>query len=165
MCYNDNNMPFPRVLPDALYYFAPQNQTPLFWRPSNHVISDIHGDIDAAFKMMQGATYAEARFSGNDRVNYENSEKYVQEDVSTFPSAFQQARNLVKDIWRAGKNAAQGLPVIAPAEEGFKRLQICEGCDKFDKDTQRCKECGCFMKTKTQLAGASCPLNKWESIV
>lgn len=47
-------------------------------------------------------------------------------------------------------------------EESKKRLDICISCDKFFKPTGQCKECGCFMALKTQIAHAVCPLNKWE---
>ena len=45
------------------------------------------------------------------------------------------------------------------------RYDICQGCDKFIKLTHQCKECGCIMTMKTQLAAASCPLNKWQAMV
>lgn len=41
------------------------------------------------------------------------------------------------------------------------RLDICNGCEKFIHESNRCKECGCFMNLKTKLAEAKCPLNKW----
>ena len=42
-----------------------------------------------------------------------------------------------------------------------KRLKICFDCPRLIKATTQCKECGCFMKAKTQLEYAKCPLNKW----
>ena len=45
------------------------------------------------------------------------------------------------------------------------RFNVCQGCDKFIKLTSQCKECGCVMSLKTQLPAASCPLNKWHSVV
>ena len=41
------------------------------------------------------------------------------------------------------------------------RLRICEQCDFYIKLTQQCKKCGCFMKIKTKLKNATCPLQKW----
>lgn len=41
------------------------------------------------------------------------------------------------------------------------RLNHCYSCDKFINITQMCSECGCFMKVKTQLKNAKCPLGKW----
>ena len=77
----------------------------------------------------------------------------------------QMARNLAKEVWKAGKAAASGLPEIVSTEIGLERLTICESCDNLDKESYRCSSCGCFMKTKTQLATASCPIGKWNAVV
>jgi hypothetical protein len=42
-----------------------------------------------------------------------------------------------------------------------KRMDICEVCPRLLKTTHQCKECGCFMKMKTKLKNAECPLGKW----
>ena len=42
-----------------------------------------------------------------------------------------------------------------------KRISICEGCEHFIKITKQCSRCGCFMKLKTRLTDASCPIGKW----
>lgn len=42
-----------------------------------------------------------------------------------------------------------------------KRLDICNGCEKFIKITKQCKECGCIMPLKVKLKDSTCPLNKW----
>lgn len=41
------------------------------------------------------------------------------------------------------------------------RLAICHTCKFFDKNFQRCKKCGCFMRLKTTLKQAKCPIHKW----
>jgi hypothetical protein len=41
------------------------------------------------------------------------------------------------------------------------RYEICKGCPEFIRATKQCKKCGCFMKAKTQLETAICPLGKW----
>ena len=43
-----------------------------------------------------------------------------------------------------------------------KRFSMCQDCEHFIKPTSQCKECGCFMKVKTKLATARCPIGKWE---
>ena len=42
-----------------------------------------------------------------------------------------------------------------------ERLAICNECPWLDKRTIRCRQCGCFMKLKSTLKQASCPLEKW----
>ena len=41
------------------------------------------------------------------------------------------------------------------------RLEICKTCPALNKYTMQCRKCGCFMKLKTTLQNASCPLGKW----
>ena len=42
-----------------------------------------------------------------------------------------------------------------------ERLAICNQCPWLDKRLMKCRKCGCFMKLKTTLKKASCPLDKW----
>jgi len=50
-------------------------------------------------------------------------------------------------------------------ENSFKtakeRLEICRACPRLFAPTVTCKECGCFMKVKTQIKTAVCPIGKW----
>ncbi len=41
------------------------------------------------------------------------------------------------------------------------RLEICKLCEFYRARTNQCKKCGCFMKLKTKLENAKCPLGKW----
>lgn len=41
------------------------------------------------------------------------------------------------------------------------RLEICKACDYFRPKTETCRKCGCFMKLKTTLENAKCPVGKW----
>jgi len=41
------------------------------------------------------------------------------------------------------------------------RLEICKGCEFYRKLSNTCKKCGCFMKLKTTLEHAKCPIGKW----
>lgn len=41
------------------------------------------------------------------------------------------------------------------------RLEICRSCEFFRARTETCKKCGCFMKLKTKLHNAKCPIGKW----
>lgn len=42
-----------------------------------------------------------------------------------------------------------------------KRLTICNDCEWFNARLVKCKKCGCFMKLKSTLKAASCPIGKW----
>lgn len=41
------------------------------------------------------------------------------------------------------------------------RLEICRACEFFRPKTETCRKCGCFMKLKTMLQNAKCPVGKW----
>jgi Family of unknown function (DUF6171) len=41
------------------------------------------------------------------------------------------------------------------------RMSICHECPFFISFTTQCKKCGCFMKAKTTLKNAECPMGKW----
>ena len=43
-----------------------------------------------------------------------------------------------------------------------KRWSECQGCEHLIKATNQCKKCGCFMKVKTRISTARCPIGKWE---
>lgn len=46
-------------------------------------------------------------------------------------------------------------------EKAKERFSICNGCPELIKLTTQCKKCGCFMKIKTKMELATCPIGKW----
>lgn len=46
-------------------------------------------------------------------------------------------------------------------EIAIKRFSICADCPELIKLTSQCKKCGCFMKLKTKLKHAACPIGQW----
>jgi hypothetical protein len=170
-CIAENLMPMPRTA-TALYFFLPANQTPVFWRtvnPHTNTSGNLTNDMETLNKMFtQKMSYEEARFTPEERnkiVEVENFLEKEKETLHTFPSNFQMTRNLAKEFWKLGKAAATGLPVLVPVEVGYNRLAICESCPKLQKESYRCSACGCFMKTKSQIAVSECPDGKWKSYV
>jgi hypothetical protein len=49
----------------------------------------------------------------------------------------------------------------SPEELEVYRLEICSKCEFFRTTTKTCSKCGCFMKLKTKLEHAKCPIGKW----
>jgi hypothetical protein len=165
-CVSESSMVFPRTQAPVAYFFLPKTQEIAFWRDVN-ILQTLSDDVDTIHKMMTGKSYDESRFSEDELKKIQEVEKSFEEEsaeIDKYPSTFQMARNLAKELWESGKKAARGLPVIVSTEVGFHRLQTCEGCDKFEAESSRCTECGCFMKVKTQIASASCPLGKWNAV-
>lgn len=70
--------------------------------------------------------------------------------------------------WERIKNLYKTTPIDAlkknnrvSDEIASKRYNICFSCDFFIKTTTQCRKCGCFMKIKTTILDAECPINKW----
>lgn len=55
----------------------------------------------------------------------------------------------------------KSLTFASDKETRTERFEICKSCEHLFKLTNTCKKCGCFMKAKTWLASAKCPINKW----
>lgn len=49
----------------------------------------------------------------------------------------------------------------SPEELAQYRLEICKTCPQYRPRSNTCKKCGCFMKMKTTLKKAKCPIGKW----
>jgi hypothetical protein len=49
----------------------------------------------------------------------------------------------------------------ASEEKAAERYSLCKSCPELIKLTTQCKKCGCFMKAKTKLEKAFCPIGKW----
>ncbi len=49
----------------------------------------------------------------------------------------------------------------SPEEVVKSRMDICNGCEFYRARTNQCKKCGCFMKLKSKLEHAKCPIGKW----
>jgi ribosomal protein L32 len=65
------------------------------------------------------------------------------------------------------KNGVTPLDLLNPKTKrsskdlASERLAICKACPELIKLTTQCKKCGCFMKAKTTIEAATCPLGKW----
>ena len=165
ICFDSNNMPWPRPMTECLYYFKPKDLTPILLRSGLEVIGRFEEDVVIASKMMQGSSYVEAAFEEDDINLIEKTESmFDEEKISKYPPKTQMLRNFAKDMWKSAKSVGKGLPVLVSAEIATERYSICESCPKFTEEF-RCIECGCFMKKKTHLASTSCPIGKWAAVV
>lgn len=75
-----------------------------------------------------------------------------------YPSMVQQGKNLLSSAARFIRSGFE----LTNEEEYNKRINICEQCPLLDKAAGRCRECGCFVRTKAKLKSDHCPLGKWE---
>ena len=65
--------------------------------------------------------------------------------------------NIIYALIKEGK-------VLAEASKANNRMAICENCEFLKKDFYQCDKCKCFMKVKTKLDAAKCPIDKWQII-
>ena len=48
-----------------------------------------------------------------------------------------------------------------PKQLQQERLAICGECELFNAFSKTCKICKCYMRMKTKLENAFCPIHKW----
>ena len=61
------------------------------------------------------------------------------------------------------RNVSERLKNVIIHDEDIikKRWDICKACPELT-NLNRCKQWGCFMKVKTKIATAKCPIGKWD---
>lgn len=59
------------------------------------------------------------------------------------------------------KNIVKGKRIKADKSLAEERMSICKQCPLFNKKTNQCGKCRCYLKNKTSTQTAKCPLNKW----
>jgi hypothetical protein len=68
--------------------------------------------------------------------------------------------NLKTKIADTKKSVIDSIELV-DAETSSHRMQVCLECPFLSKTLGQCEKCGCFMRAKTKLKTASCPLKKW----
>jgi len=74
-----------------------------------------------------------------------------------YPSLPRMAGSFAK---AAGRQALAGNPRRTP-EEIARIKAICEACEFFARDAQRCSKCGCYMNRKIPWQTTHCNIGKW----
>jgi hypothetical protein len=95
------------------------------------------------------------------RMIQENKIRSLESSNKKMPSSFQMAKNLGSDILKNVKSISQGNPINSDQSEIEKRKSICNSCEFFISDSQKCSKCGCNMAIKTYLKASVCPIGKW----
>ena len=99
----------------------------------------------------------------------EQCESYAKAMVATRTQLVQNIKEMYKS-WLPPKVHSFLSTMKAWKQKGFKkseyadkRFDICKSCD-FLKNETTCTLCGCYMKSKTKIKGAKCPIDKWKKI-
>ena len=101
-------------------------------------------------------------YTKQDIADMENAERlFAEDEKKEFPSRFQMARNLAKDLWNVAKAKKKKLPIIVPSEVAQERYEICQECEHITSEDQ-CSKCGCYMTAKVNFAPIGCPIKMWS---
>jgi hypothetical protein len=95
------------------------------------------------------------------RMIQENKIRTLESSNKRLPSTFQMSKNLGSDIVKNITSVIQGNPINAETSVIDNRKSICNSCEFFIKDLQKCSKCGCNMAIKTYLKASNCPIGKW----
>ena len=85
----------------------------------------------------------------------------------TYLIARYESRNEIEEVIKTGKLDMRGISerfknvIIHDEDIVNRRWDICKACPELTA-SNRCKQCGCFMKAKTRIATSRCPIGKWE---
>lgn len=88
-------------------------------------------------------------------------EKLQNSNKPQMPSVPKLIQNLGGSVVRNVSSVAAGNSLRVPAQEATNRLDICKKCEFFNKNSERCGKCGCYMAVKTYLKAERCPVGKW----
>lgn len=69
----------------------------------------------------------------------------------------EKAKNFSKSLFNHARNGF----VNVENKVQKKRIEICEKCESYDRDSISCQACGCHLLMKTSWASESCPEGKW----
>lgn len=78
-----------------------------------------------------------------------------------YPTITKMVKNFGSDVLKNVQSVAAGNPLKSEEAEASRRKSICEKCEFYNKNQERCLKCGCFMAVKVYLKASSCPINKW----
>lgn len=67
----------------------------------------------------------------------------------------------VKAAWRSLVTFFKGKPVFVTPEAADARLDVCEGCIFFHRESRQCQRCACFVDAKAMLVEETCPEGFW----
>lgn len=78
-----------------------------------------------------------------------------------YPDFWTQMQNFQKFLKDVGQVPSNGNSVLVSEEKRLKRQELCNECSQFNKDSKRCRMCGCFMEVKWRFTKSECPMNIW----
>lgn len=88
---------------------------------------------------------------------YHHNEKYRKMWDTEKPNLFKKIKSFIKSFL---KHWWAGSPEVSKRK--FKqRMNICRGCEFYNKSGNSCNKCGCNLSVKAKWKTQKCPINKW----
>lgn len=84
----------------------------------------------------------------------------MKKDNDSFPSFFEQVKNLSSLASNVAKDVVEGKKMLSSKKVQDERWDICDTC--YHNCGGRCAICGCQIGTKVKFAASRCPLMKWN---
>lgn len=100
-----------------------------------------------------GAEYVKGEILRKETIPKKDVEK-----PKEYPSVAQQGKNFISSMAKFAKSGFE----LTGEQDYEKRIAICAECPSLDREAGRCRECGCFVRTKAKIKSDQCPLGKWE---
>lgn len=88
-----------------------------------------------------------------------------EEPPKELPSFTDMAKGFIGSATDVVTGAIKGKGVMVIEEIYNQRMDMCQKCEFFIKDSKRCSQCGCFMEAKSRFKNTYCPVGKWGTIV
>ena len=82
-------------------------------------------------------------------------------DPQKYPDFWQQMKNFSSFLKEVGQDVSEGHGIFVTEQKCKERVDICNECSQFNKESKRCYICGCFMENKIKFKSSKCPLSKW----
>jgi hypothetical protein len=129
--------------------------------PHMHKLCENHQGYFELWENCKGPGQDQAKCEKNETTEPQQLKK--EDRVIQYPSKLQMAKNLAKSTV---KHIANGRQIVSE-EIQAERMSICAGtedipaCEYYDKNSNRCKDCGCALSIKTKWTSSNCPQGKW----
>jgi len=97
----------------------------------------------------------------NEILKYEYDENDYSMDTNDLAELANQLKSLKETMNQVKLGALKGERIVAKKPLWQQRQDVCDQCEYYQIPQNICSKCGCFMKIKTKINHAKCPLDKW----
>jgi uncharacterized paraquat-inducible protein A len=78
------------------------------------------------------------------------------------PSLLSMLQEFAHFAWIVIQGVFSGSAFFASKIKAQERYKTCQSCAFFVARSKRCAKCGCFLRVKTKIELAECPIKAWD---